>query len=108
MLWFSMYFCRNVIKLCKSIKVYNKAFQPGTRIKEFNIYVSLIAEDIIRCLQRQENTEDRFKFIMGSPFFIAGLLLIKVLTWKLVFTHFFPPSLGRKATQQNTRVRVFR
>lgn len=38
-----------------------------------------------------------------SPFFIAGLLLIKVLTWKLVFTHFFPPSLGRKATQQNTR-----
>lgn len=61
MLWFSMYFCR----VCKSIKVYNKAFQPGTRIKEFNIYVSLIAEDIIRCLQRQENTEERFKFIMG-------------------------------------------
>lgn len=135
-----MYFCRNVIKLCKSIKVYNKAFQPGTRIKEFNIYVSLIAEDIIRCLQRQENTEESFKFneaygkaarerlvilrilIMmwfcgqqkskdiqaNKFFFIAGLLLIKVLTWKLVFTHFFPPSLGRKATQQNTRVRVFR
>lgn len=45
-------------------------------------------------------------------FFIAGLLLMKVLTWKLdsgrFLPTFLPPSLGRKTTQENTRVRVFR